>query len=181
MIATPGNTGPGAGGPQAAEWEVPADEVLDEDVNVLLLAGQRPPVDGTWLWVTTAEGRPGGEFTALFLPQNRPCSGGGDVLLHLAPATDPWEQAAVPAVRVRVRAVVAGSLVLVASWDHLAAGGWPETVRATAVFAMGALKELQEHGADVGVRHQVDLQTAAGKATAGFPGLPVTVRAPAQG
>ena len=83
--------------------------------------------------------------------------------------------------RVRVRAVVAGSLVLVASRDHLAAGDWPETVRTTAVFAMGALKELQEHGADVGVRHQVDLQTAAEKATAGFPGLPVTVRAPAQG
>ena len=179
MIATPGNTGPGVGGPEAAGWEVPADEVPDEDVNVLLLAGQRPPADGTWLWVTTAEGRPGGEFTALFLPQNRPCASGGDVLLHLAPATDPWEQAAVPAVR--VRAVVAGSLVPVASWDHLAAGGWPETVRATAVFAMGALKELQEHGADVGVRHQVDLQTAAGNATAGFPGLPVTVRAPAQG
>jgi hypothetical protein len=46
---------------------------------------------------------------------------------------------------------------------------------------MGALKELQEHGADIGVRHQVDLQTAAENATAGFPGLPVTVRAPAQG
>ena len=84
------------------------------------------------------------------------------------------EQAAVPAVRVRVRAVVAGSLVLVASWDHLAVSDWPETVRATAAFAMGTLKELQEHGADVGVHHQVDLQTEAENATAGFPALPVT-------
>ena len=180
MIATPGKSGPGTGGPKAAGWEVPSDEVPDEDVNVLLLAGQRPPAGGTWLWVTTAEGRPGGEFTALFLSQNRPCASGGDVLLHLASATDPWGQAAVPAVRVRVRAVVAGSLVPVASWDRLAAGDWPVTVRATAAFAMGALKELQEHGADVGVRHQVDLQTAAENATAGFPGVPVTVRAPAQ-
>jgi hypothetical protein len=38
-------------------------------VDVLYLAGQRPPAEGAWLWVTTAEARRGGEFTALFLPR----------------------------------------------------------------------------------------------------------------
>jgi len=48
---------------------------------------------------------------------------------------------------------------------------------ATAAFAMGALKELQEHGADVGARDQVDVETAAKPAPAGFPSLSAWVRA----
>ena len=49
---------------------------------------------------------------------------------------------------------------------------WPERVRATAVFAVGVLKELQEHGADVRARDQVEVDAAAESAAAGFPGLP---------
>lgn len=67
--------------------EVPADDVADEEVDVLYLAGQRPPVEGAWLWVTTADAGRGGEFTALFLPRNRPVASGGDVLLHIALGT----------------------------------------------------------------------------------------------
>ena len=80
-----------------------------------------------------------------------------------------------------VQAVVAGSLIHVAGWDHLSLDLWPEAVRGTAAFAMGALKELQEHGADVGARHQVDVETAAEQAPAGFPGLPAWGRAAAGG
>ena len=73
------------------------------------------------------------------------------------------------AARVQVQAVVAGSLIPVAGWYHLSLDLWPEAVRAAAAFAMGALKELQEHGADVGARDQVDVETAARPAPAGFP------------
>jgi hypothetical protein len=31
--------------------------VADEDVDVLSLAGQRPPASGVWLWVTVADAR----------------------------------------------------------------------------------------------------------------------------
>ena len=137
---------------------------------MLSLAGQRPPAGGAWLWVTVADARRGGEFTALFLPRTRPRANGGDVLLRIAPGTSQAEEHwPGPAARVQVQAVVAGSLIHVAGWDHLSLDLWPEAVRATAAFAMGALKELQEHGADVGARDQVDVETAA---EPGRPGSP---------
>ena len=171
-------TAPDSTGPETPGWDIPADDVADEDVDVLSLAGQRPPAGGTWLWVTIADARRGGEFTALFLPRTRPRANGGDVLLRIAPGTSQaQERWAVPAMRVQVRAVVAGSLIPVADWDHLGLGLWPEAVRAAVAFAMGALKELQEHGADVGARDQVDVETAAEQAPTGFPGLPAWVKA----
>ena len=173
MMTTPDGAGPAAVGPDAPGWDIPADDVADEDVDVLSLAGQRPPAGGAWLWVTVAEARRGGEFTALFLPRTRPRACGGDVLLRIAPGTSQAEEHwPGPAARVQVRAVVAGSLIHVAGWDHLSLDLWPEAVRAAAAFAMGALKELQEHGADVGARDQVDVETAAEPAPAGFPRLP---------
>ena len=87
------------------------------------------------------------------------------------------EQWPVPSVRVRVWAVAAGSLILVAGWDRLDLDGWPERVRATAVFAVGVLRELQEHGADVRARDQVEVEAAAESPAAGFPGLPAWVTA----
>jgi hypothetical protein len=42
---------------------------------------------------------------------------------------------------------------------------------------MGVLKELQEHGADVGACDQVDVEAAAEPARAGFPSLPAWVKA----
>ena len=182
MMTTPDGAGPVAAGPETPGWDIPADDVADEDVDVLSLAGQRPPAGGAWLWVTVADARRGGEFTALFLPRTRPRANGGDVLLRIAPGTSQAEERwPGPAARVQVRAVVAGSLVHVAGWDHLSLDLWPEAVRATAAFAMGALKELQEHGADVGARDQVDVEAAAEPAPAGFPGLPAWVRAGAGG
>ena len=77
--------------------------------------------------------------------------------------------------------MVAGSLIPLAGWDHLGLDLSPEAVRATAAFAMGALRELQEHGADVGARHQADVETAAKPAPAGFPSLPAWGKAGAGG
>jgi hypothetical protein len=75
---------PDADDPDGAGREIPADDARDEEVDVLYLAGQRPPEEGAWLWVTTADARRGGEFTALFLPRTRPRASSGDVLLHIA-------------------------------------------------------------------------------------------------
>ena len=143
-------------------------------VDVLSLAGQPVPDGGAWLWVTSAESQPGGELAGLFLPGNRPVAFGGDVLVHLRPASEPDSGTAV---RVQVWAVAAGSVVRVAGWDPAGLDAWPELVRDPAVFAMGALTALEEHGADVADREQVDVITAAGLAPAGFPSLPTRVNA----
>ncbi len=166
---------PDADGPDGAGWEIPAGDAADEEVDVLYLAGQRPPEEGAWLWVTTADARHWGEFTALYLPRTRPRASGGDVLLRIAPGRGEGDVEQWPVLSVRVWAVAAGSLILVAGWDRLDLASWPERVRATAVFAVGVLRELQEHGADVRARDQVEVEAAAESAAAGFPGLPAWV------
>ena len=52
---------------------------------------------------------------------------------------------------VQVRAVAAGSLIRVAGWDLDSLHLWPEIVRSPVVFALGALRELQDHGAPIQV------------------------------
>lgn len=165
MTAVPSGSGVSPG------WEIPDVGVGTENVDVLALAGQPVPAGGAWLWVTAAEPRRGGNFTALFLPRQHPAASGGDVLVHVSPADEPGETAA----RVAVWAVVAGSLVRVAAWDPAGPDLWPETARGTVIFAMGALTELQEHGADVAVLQQVDVLAAAGSVPSGFPSLPTQV------
>jgi hypothetical protein len=158
----------------APVWVIPADDVGDEVVDVLSLAGQPVPDGGAWLWVTSAESQPGGELAGLFLPGNRPVAFGGDVLVQLSPAGEPDETAAA---RVQVWAVAAGSLVRVAGSDPASLDAWPEMVRDPVTFAMGALTALEEHGADVSDREQVEVIPAAGLAAAGFPSLPTRVNA----
>ena len=165
MTAVPSGSGGSPG------WEIPDEGVGTENPDVLALAGQPVPTGGAWLWVTAAEGRRGGNFTVLFLPRQHPVAGGGDVLVHVSPAGEPGETAA----RVAVWAVVAGALVRVAAWDPAGPDLWPETARETVIFAMGALTELQEHGADVAARQQVDVLAAAGAVPSGFPSLPTQV------
>ena len=155
-------------------WVTSADGAGDEEVNVLSLAGQPAPDGGAWLGVTSAGPQPGGELAGLFLARYRPVAGGGDVLVHLRPAGLPDGEAAA---RVQVWAVVAGSLVRVAGWDPAGLHEWPEAVRETVIFAMGALKALEEHGADIADREQVEVITAAGLVPAGFPSLPTRVNA----
>ena len=152
MTAVPSGSAPG--------WVRPADGVGDEVVDVLSLAGQPVPDGSAWLWVTSAESQPGGELAGLLLPGNHPAAFGGDVLVHLRPADEP--DGGTAAVRVQVWAVAAGSLVRVSGWDPAGLDAWPELVRDPAVFAMGALTALEEHGADVADREQVDVITAAG-------------------
>jgi len=168
MTAAPRN----AGGPQ--RWAIPDGDAADEDVDVLALAGRQPPPGGAWLWVTTAEARRGGEFTALFLPR-RPVACGGDVLVHIAPHGTEDTGPAPAAAGVQVWAVAAGSLVRVAGWDPVSVDLWPEIVRSPVVFALGALRELQDHGADAGPRDKVDLVAAAGSVPTPFPALPAQV------
>jgi len=148
MTAEPRNAG------DRRRWAIPDGDVADENVNVLALAGRQPPAGGAWLWVTAAGARRGGEFTALFLPRRWPGAGGGDVLVRIAPrerGTGDTGPAAVVA-GVQVRAVAAGPLVRVAGWDLDSLDLWPEIVRSPVVFALGALRELQDHGADAGSR-----------------------------
>ena len=165
MTAGPSGSAPG--------WVIPADGVGDEVVDVLSLAGQPVPDDGAWLWVTSAESQPGRELAGLLLPGNHPTACGGDVLVHVRPA----EELDGGTVRVQVWAIAAGSLVRVAGWDPAGLDAWPELVRDPVVFAMGALTALEEHGADVADREQVDAITAARLAPAGFPSLPTRVNA----
>ena len=166
MTAVPSGSGVSPG------WEIPDEGVGTENADVLALAGQPAPAGGAWLWVTAAEPRRGGEFTALFLPRQHPAACGGDVLVRVSPAGEPGETAAAG---VQVWAVVAGSLVRVAAWDPAGPDLWPETARETVIFAMGALTELEQHGADVAARQQVDVLAAAGSVPSGFPSLPTQV------
>ena len=167
MIAVPSGSAPRG-------WS-PDDDTGDEDTDVLSLAGQPVPDGGAWLWVTSAEPRRGGELTALVLPRHDPTALGGEVLVRVSPSAGP--DGGVPTARVQVWAVVAGSLVRVAAWDHAGLGQWPETVRDTVLFAVGALRELQEHGADIGLRDAVPVAQAAESVPTGFPALPTWVSA----
>jgi hypothetical protein len=137
-------------------------------VDVLYLAGQRLPADGAWLLVTAVDGKPGGEFTAQVLPEAAPSAFGGDVVVRLSP-DDPAVGQPPPAARVQVYVVMGGRLIPVAAWPGHDLDGWPERIRPAVAFAMGVLTELEEHGADLGARDWVDLNQAAGEATAGLP------------
>jgi hypothetical protein len=129
-------------------WVIPDDEMGDEDVDVLSLAGQPVPAKGAWLWGTAAEARRGGELTALVLPRSRPTASGGDVLVQIGPHAGAGSPG--PVSQAQVWAVMAGSLVRVAAWSLASPGSWPEVIRDAVVFADGALRELRDHGADVG-------------------------------
>lgn len=158
----------------APAWPIPADGVGDEDTDVLTLAGKPVPDGGAWLWVTAAGPEPGGELAGMFLPRYRPVACGGDVLVHLRPAGGPDGE---PAAGVQVWAVAAGELVRVAGWDLAGLHAWPEMIRDPAGFAMGALRELEQHGGDIADSEEVEVIPAAGAAAAGFPALPARVKA----
>ncbi|MGH3156231.1 MAG: hypothetical protein ACRDNF_06620 [Streptosporangiaceae bacterium] len=172
-MTTPHDRGQDHPGRSSAPAGFLAGAVPEDGVDVLYLAGQRLPAAGVWLLAATAEARTGGEFTAVILLEARPQAHGGDVLIHLSPASAGTGQATMTA-RVRVLAVAARSVVLAGSWDRLELEDWPEQIRATAAFTLGVLGELRDHGADLGTSEAVDLESA-GLAVAGFPGLPVFV------
>jgi hypothetical protein len=155
-------------GDPAGPGELPDDSDRDGDVDVLYLAGQRPTAPGgEWLLITAVTGTPGAEFTARVLPAGGRHAHGGDVLVHLA--TEPGGHRETLTVRVGAWAVIGGRLIPVAVWDRQEPEGWPEKTRATVAFAMGILTELEEHGADLAARRQVDLDDAVSTATAGMP------------
>jgi hypothetical protein len=136
-------------------------------VDVLYLAGQRPAGPGEWLLITAVDGAPGADFAARVLPADERHAHGGDVLVHLA--AEPAGNLEPLAVRVTAWVVLGGLLVPVAAWDRHDPDGWPERIRATVAFAMGMLTELEEHGADLGAYHRIDLDDAVVTATAGIP------------
>ena len=83
--ASPAGPGPDAPPGLAGPTALPADADRDGEVDVLYLAGQRLPAEGTWLLVTAVDGKPGGEFTAQVLPEAAPSAFGGDVVVRLSP------------------------------------------------------------------------------------------------
>lgn len=140
----------------------------DEEVDVLYLAGQRPPEGGAWLLMGGVDGTPGGEFTAFVLPGAAPSAFGGDVVIRLSPDDPPAGQPP-PAARVQVYAVMGGQLIPVVAWPGQDLDGWPERIRPTVAFTMGVLTELEEHDADLDARGRVDLNQDAAEATASIP------------
>ena len=140
-----------------------------EDVDVLILAGQRPAEDAEWLLITEVDGPPGSVFSAWVLPADGRQARGGDVLVRLAPGTRTGDLES-ETIDVSAWAIISHRLVPVAAWDRQDLDGWPERIRQTVAFAMGILTELEEHGgADLGARDRVDLDTAAATTTPGIP------------
>jgi hypothetical protein len=159
---------PAPGGPAGGGGEmiaIPRDADRDDDVDVLYLAGQLPSDDGEWLLVSEAGGLPGAAFTVRCLPRDAWHAHGGDVLVRLQPDTSSTGQ---PAVLAGVWAVLGGHLILAGTWNRQEPEEWPERIRPAVAFAMGMVTELEEHDADLGVRHRVRL-AAADTATAGVP------------
>lgn len=178
MTSDPYDPGSPEQEPAAGEAGVPRAAAADpEDVDVLFLAGTRPPGEGLWLLVTEAGGPPGSVFSAYVLPSGGRQGRGGDVLIRLTPSVRTGLEP--EAVDVSAWAVLSGRMVPVAAWDRLHAEGWPERIRQTAAFVMGIVTELEEHGADLHPRDRVDLDAAAATAAPGIPplltfGLPST-------
>lgn len=110
-------------------------------------------------------------FTAVVVPGSRLLAGGGDVLVQVTPSPGWWTPEGSLVADVRVWAAVAGSLVLVAGWSTVSLARWPECARCAVVFALGALRELREHGADTGSPGEIVLVTAAGAVPVPFPSL----------
>ena len=139
-------------------------------MDVLSLAGQPVPPEGAWLRVTADGPRRGGELTALVLPGTGPWP---------AAAASPRGSARTPAQSAGAGGAglggMAGSLVRVAAWNMASPLSWPEVIRDAVVFADGALRELQDHGADIGTREEVGVLAAAGSVPTAFPSLPVQV------
>jgi len=154
-ISSPEPGGPG--GPGGEMPAIPHDADRDDEVDALYLAGQLPSDDGEWLLVTELDGLPGAAFTVRHLPRDAWHAHGGDVLVRLVPDTG---SAGLPAVLAEVWAVLGGHLILAGAWDRQDPEEWPERIRPALAFAMGMLTELEEHDADLGVRHRVRLEAA---------------------
>jgi hypothetical protein len=162
---------PGADG--APGWVIPDDDAADEDMDVRSPAGTQPPAGGAWLWVTTVAGRHAGQFTALPQARSDPRACGGDVLLHVTPGRAGYLSGAAEERETAGPSgpAGAGSLAHVAGWDHLNARQWPEQVCGTVAFAVGAVRELREHGAGIGIG-EVAAEPAARSVAYGLPALP---------
>jgi hypothetical protein len=164
MTTAPDSAGAAAGA--APDTDVPpaAAGGMGDKVDVRSLARQRSG-EAMWLLVTEIDGPAGEVFTASIVPGPQPRAFGGDVLLHLTPGTGPE---AGTTVSVAIWTVAAQALVPVAAWDMPDDGGWPERIRATVVFAMSAMTEIEQH-VSLGERDLVDLDAAAAAATPGLP------------
>jgi hypothetical protein len=141
--------------PSASEIAgIPDDADGDQDVNVLMLAGQIPSQDGEWLLVTSLDAQPGAGFLARHLRQDELHAYGSDVLVRLLPDAG---RPGLPRIRAQVWVVLGCRLVLAGNWDRQDLGQWPEQIRPTVAFATGMVTELEEHIADLGTRHRIRL------------------------
>lgn len=173
MAATAASPGPGPQAPDdlAGPGPAPDDEpghgpgmvIREISVDVEYLAWQFPSPRDEWLRITEAASH----FAATVLPAGGRRARGGDVVVRLT--TAPPQGPGPAGVQAGVWAVMCGSLIPVAAWDGLPPGEWAGSIRATAMFAMDVLLELEDRGSDLGVGEHVDLDEALAAATAGIP------------
>jgi hypothetical protein len=164
-------------GPEAGVLGIPGGADDEDFLDVAALAGAVPADGGEWLLVIELDGQPGASFQVLGLPGDTGHAQGGDVLLRLLPEPGSGTD---PAVRAEVWAVIGGRVILAGTWAGQDPGGWPEQVRPAVAFGMGILAELEDHGADLGVRHRVRL-AAADTASTGVPAGLTSGRVPVTG
>lgn len=169
MNPAPAPSDPGMTRDQA--WDIPETEITDVHTDLTSLARHLPPEGGAWLWVTLADGVEGAALDGIFLPRREPAAHGGDVLIRVDLAGDGPE----PAVTAQVWAVVAGRMIPVAAPCQAPAGQWPEKIRNAAVFAFGALAELERLGADTQTMTPVGVSAASADPACLFPELQARV------
>jgi hypothetical protein len=165
MTATAAAPGPGPQAPddQATPGHGPGMVISEISVDVEYLAWQYPSPRDEWLRITEAASH----FAATVLPAGGRRARDGDVVVRLT--TTPQQEPGPAGICAGVWAVICGSLIPVAAWDGLAPGSWADPIRATAMFTMDVLLELDDRGADLGAGQHIDLDQAVAAATAGIP------------
>lgn len=156
----PAGTADGHGGDSAA---------LADDATVL--AGQALPAGGMWLCATAVDAAEGGVFTVEQVPGTGMCHD-GDVLIRVAEGAG-----RLPGLgngHVQVCAMMGREMRLVAEWQFIDPGDWPELARPAAAWAMGALFDLEEQGIIVDSSQAVTLADAVAALAPGWPGGDLT-------
>ena len=135
--------------------------------DATVLAGQALPPGGMWLRATAVDAAEGGVFTVEQVPGTGMCHD-GDVLIRVAEGSG-----RLPGLgngHVQVCAVMGREMRLVAEWQFIEPGDWPELARPAAAWAMGALADLEGQGISISSSQAATLADAAAALAPGWPG-----------